>query len=132
MADPREMTEVYDETVVVTWDPLEPAVALDPADVARSRGMHAAVLTAWNPGERRRTDEENDAANERMRPVLEATGCLVWPADGRNPDGTFHEPGFCVWGIPVTRALDIARAFDQYAIYLYRTDGVREIVWTDD
>jgi len=131
VSDPRDMANVYDETIVVTWDPDDPQAVQNPAEVARARGMHAAVLTAWNPGELRRTDAENDAANARMRPLLEATGCVVWLADGRNPDGTFHEPGFCVWGIPVERALEIARQFDQYAIYLYRTDGVREIVWTD-
>lgn len=132
MADPRAMTEVYDETVVVVWDPEHPTVARDPADVARERGMHGAVLTAWNPGEVRRTDADNEAANARMRPLLEETGCPVWDADGRNPDGTFHEPGFCVWGISLERALEVARLFDQYAIYLYRSDGVRQIVWTDD
>jgi hypothetical protein len=130
VADPRDMTETYEETVVVTWDPSDPQTPLDPADLARAMGMHAVVLTAWNPGELRPSLTENQAANRALATRLDAEGCPVWPADGRNPDGSFHEPGFCVWGLPIDRALDIARSFDQYAIYVYRADGVREVAWT--
>jgi hypothetical protein len=130
VADPREMTDVYEDTIVVVWDPASPAVARDPSIVARELGMHGAVLTAWNPGEARLSHAENEAANQRMLPILEATGCPVWLADGRSTDGSFHEPGFCVWGIGIEHALDIARLFNQYAIYLFRPDGVRQIVWT--
>lgn len=132
MSDPKAMTAVYQATVVSTWDPARPSVACDPAAVARQRGEQGVVLTAWNPGEQRWTREQNDQANERLHEVLRATGLPVWAADGRDPEGTFHEPGFCVWGLDTAQGLAIARRFDQFAIYLYSATGARLIGWTAD
>lgn len=132
MSDSRAMTDVYQATVVTVWDPAHGGDGLDPATVAQQRGEQAVVLTAWNPGDARWTQTQNDQANDRMREVLMATGLPVWPADGKDPEDTFCEPGFCVWGMNVDRGLAIARQFDQFAIYVYRSTGARDIAWTDD
>jgi hypothetical protein len=123
------MAEVYDSTEVRVWEPANPDKAQNPAEIARIRHQHAVVLTAWNPGHERPTSSVNDEANNRMFEVLQATGYPIWPADGASPDGAFHEPGFCVWNIPIEEALVIARDFRQYAVYLYQSDGSRETVW---
>lgn len=130
MTDPREMVDVYDSTVVRVWDPERPDVAQDPAVVAQDRGEQAVVLTAWNPGHERPARAVNDAANERLLKALQERGHPVWLADGSSPDGSFHEPGFCVWDFGIDEALQVARDFRQYAVYLYRPDGSRETVWT--
>jgi hypothetical protein len=132
MSDPRAMTEVYQATVVQVWDPAVPDVALDPASVAQQRGEQAVVLTAWNPGDARWSREDNERANEQLGRVLASTGFAVWAADGRDQEGKFHEPGFCVWGMTDTQGLDIARQFGQFAIYVYRPSGARDIGWTAD
>jgi hypothetical protein len=130
--DPRAMTDVYQAAVVRTWDPDRAGVDLDPALVAQERGEQAVVLTAWNPGDARWSKAQNDRANDRMRTELMATGLPVWAADGSNPEGTFREPGFCVWGMSVAGGIALARRFDQFAVYVYLPSGAREIVWTDD
>lgn len=126
------MTDVYRETMVTVWDPMRPGEALDPATIAVARGEQAVVLTAWNPGDARWSLQLNEQANERLRTVLTDTGLDVWRADGSNPDGSFHEPGFCVWGMTDAQGLEIARRFEQWAIYVYRPSGMRDIGWTSD
>jgi hypothetical protein len=130
LTDPREMLDVYDSTQVWVWDPDRPDDPQDPAAIAQLRQEQAVVLTAWNPGHERPTRAVNDAANERLHEVLRAMDHPVWVADGASLDGTFHEPGFCVWGGAIEVLLQIARDFGQYAVYLYRPDGSRETVWT--
>jgi len=132
VSDSRAMTDVYQATVVTAWDPVHGGDGLDPAVVAQQRGEQAIILTAWNPGDTRWSQAQNEQANDRMRDVLVASGLPVWRADGQNPEGTFCEPGFCVWGLSVDRGLAIARQFDQFAIYVYRSTGARDIAWTDD
>jgi hypothetical protein len=132
VSDPRAMTGVYQATVVTVWDPAQPDDDLDPALVAQERGEQGVVLTAWNPGDTRWSQEVNESANEGLLAALTATGLCVWSADGRALDGSFHEPGFCVWAMTDRQGLDIARAFGQFAIYVYRPSGIREIGWTAD
>lgn len=132
MSNSRAMTDVYLAAVVTVWDPERTDVDLDPGLVAQQRGEQAVVLTAWNPGDARWSQAQNKRANTDMRQVLMATGLVVWDADGKNPDGSYHEPGFCVWGMGEGLGLAVARQFDQFAIYVYRPTGTRQIAWADD
>lgn len=129
MSDPQEFTDLYESTLLTTWDPAEPDLPLDMADVVRVRGTACVIMTAWNPGHERPTRAVNEAANARMLSELIAMGLEVWRCDGANPDGTFDEPGFCVWSQPVEEVLDVARSFGQYAVFTFDGSGQRSLLW---
>ena len=100
---------------------------MDPSFECLARTDVAAVLTAYNLIG---TTElaQNEAANAQLREVLQAAYTDVWRADGFSPDGTWREPGWLVWGMPVDVAVAIAADFRQIAIYYYDTHGVRSVV----
>lgn len=82
------------------------------------------VVTAWNPASiAPRGVEDNHAANARLRDDLEARGAAVRPIVGRSADGTWQEPSFAVWNLPVDEASRLAAAHGQHAIFV--VDGGR-------
>jgi len=129
LTSPQEFADVYDSTVLVTWDPRDLDTPRDVAESARTRRESCVVLTAWNPGHERPTQAENIAANQRLHAQLIELGLDVWPCDGASPDGTFAEPGFCVWSMTEAQARSIGRAFGQYAVFTFNEEGERCLLW---
>lgn len=127
MSDPNALFAVYEEALVTAQDPSN-GEWVDPSFECLARTDVAAVLTAYNPGSERRSWAQNEAANAQLRDVLQAAYTDVWRADGFSPDGTWREPGWLVWGMPVDVAVAIAADFHQIAIYHYDTHGVRSVV----
>jgi len=116
----------YDSTIVSVLHPEHGWT--DPALVMLERGDTAVVMTAWNPGFERPGRDINELANARMRAELVLTGHETWRADGTSPDGTFHEPGWLAWGMQVPDAIELARRFGQFAIYVFDATGERTTV----
>ena len=54
------------------------------------------IITAYNPGHRRPSQQENEKANQRLAQVIEKAGLTSYPALGRNEDGSHREPSFAV------------------------------------
>jgi hypothetical protein len=129
LSHPSEFADVYEATILTTWDPLDPGTAHSPEHLAAHTATGAIVMTAWNPGHDRPSQQENEAANQRLLDVLEEYPYPVWPCDGRNGDATFVEPGFCVWGMPMDLGCSIARRFHQYAVFAITERGDRSVVW---
>jgi phosphopantetheinyl transferase len=99
-----------------------------PEDVIRLRKVGGVVITAWNPGQLRPSIIVNEKANDRLLKRLESTGLEIWDADGFSPDRTFREPGFMAWGMDPDFGCEVAREFGQFAIFVYHSDGSREVV----
>jgi len=121
-----DLLDLYDTTIVSTLHPTHGWT--DPALVAIERRQGAVVVTAWNPGVVRPSEDENRRANEDLLGQLQAAGVEVWRADGRAPDGSFGEEGWIAWGLPMERGLELAAAFGQFAIFTYDDAGLRVTV----
>lgn len=119
--------EIYEEALVSAWDPASQEW-VDPSLECLTRGRSAVVMTAYNPGTARPSWAENEAANARMLDVLTGGAWEVWRADGHSADGTWREPGWLAWSMPISIGVQIAAEFDQYAVYLYDDLGVRTVV----
>jgi hypothetical protein len=122
----KELFDQYQAAIVSACDPEGGWV--DPALACLERGQDAVVITAWNPGFERPSQQVNRERNEELKSTLLASGHQVWPADGSDPDGSMSEEGFLVWGMDVEHARLIGRAFGQFAIYAYDREGVRLVV----
>jgi hypothetical protein len=81
-----QLAEAYRSTTYRVWAPegqLQLRVAQQDAGLAKllreARVDGAALLTAWNPGSRQRSKEENRAAQEQLLAELAAAGhaCLL-------------------------------------------------------
>lgn len=127
MSEQSALFAIYEEALVSTEDPAG-REWVDPSLECLLRRQSAVVLTAYNPGTDRPSWAENEAANERLQEILVDAGYEVWPADGFSADGTWREPGWLVWGMPVDIAVAIAADFGQWAVYAYDTEGVRSVV----
>jgi hypothetical protein len=81
--------------------------------------LPAAIVTACNPASRLLPDLVNQAANERLRDVLEEAGATLAPALARGAGadaGLWDEPGYLVSGLPFELLVSIASDFQQNAI----------------
>lgn len=116
----------YEAAIVSALDPVHGWV--DPALACVERDEAAVVLTAWNPGFERPGEAANRQRNVALRARLNATGLEVWRADGLDPQAGVIEEGFLVWGMRVSQACQVGRAFGQFAIYAYDRQGVRTVV----
>ena len=118
---------IYEQALVTAQDPTNEEW-LDPSFECLTRGHDAVVMTAYNPGTHRPSWAENEAANERMFEVLRGTGLEIWRADGFSADGTWREPGWLVWQMPMELGCAIAADFGQFAVYHYDEAGQRTVV----
>lgn len=127
MTEREVLFGIYEQALVSAHDPAE-GEWVDPALECLTRGQTAIVMTAYNPGTERPSWAENEAANARLLKVLKGTGYEIWRADGHSADGTWREPGWLAWDMPVEMGTDIAGQFDQFAVYAYDERGVRTVV----
>ena len=87
-----------------------------PADAGVPPGLSFALITAWNPGARRRDRFRNEVDQRRLRRRLSRLAASVHEASGASPDGRWHEPGLLALGLPLRHADRLARDFAQRAI----------------
>ena len=130
MSEREALFALYEHALVSTLDPANEEW-MDPALECLTRHQSAIVMTAYNPGTDRPTWAQNEAANARMLDELRPRRYEVWQADGFSADGTWREPGWLVWGMPIDEGVSVAAQFDQFAIYAYDEEGVRAVVPCD-
>ena len=130
MSEREVLFSIYEQALVAALDPANDEW-LDPALECLSRGQSAIVMTAYNTGTSRPTWAENEVANARMLEVLRSRRYEVWQADGFSADGTWREPGWLVWDMPLEAGIALASAYGQFAVYAYDIEGVRSVVACD-
>jgi hypothetical protein len=80
------------------------------------------VLTAWNPG----ADPLPIETNRRRQRSLEAelaAHVTKWKAIGRDSDSDYFEEGVAIHGIDESQIIEVARRYDQDAIFSWTPDA---------
>lgn len=123
----RQLATIYLATeVLVTLDG-----KLLPAAIAVTRlGAPLHVITAWNPGAERPGLALNRAANTRLLADLRAGGVSVWPAVGRDPQGSHAEESWAVIGLPLPVVCELGRHYAQVAVFEI-VPGMQRVVACD-
>lgn len=82
-----------------------------------------AVVTAWNPMDRKCSDHANNLADAELKALLEQGGLGPFRVTGASPDLDHREPG---WGFASSLeiALEIAGRFGQRAIWWVDADAL--------
>ncbi len=93
-----------------------------------TRRLH--IITACNPRSHLLDAASNAERNDRLLAEVRAGGLRVVRADGGAPDGSWHEPGFALVDTEVEVALDLARRYDQHAIFELTGEHLT-VRWTD-
>ena len=84
------------------------------------------VITAYNPG-RAVEVAVNEAAHARLVALLVDRGIDWLPATGRSRDGSWEEPSVALPTISEREAIEIARDFDQDAIFSWDGRSLRVV-----
>jgi hypothetical protein len=93
---------------------------------------HGVFITAANPRSQPQSDAVNNAANERMRPILAERGLVALPHTGRSTDDDWSEDGFFVLDLAPDDALDLATQFDQFGIVVAERGKPAKLLLTLD
>lgn len=132
---PAHLRAAYQASVVELFWPggrevLRPGKALGGDALPSWSGRPSApvhVVTAWNPRSQVLTDDENARRDVLLRDLLRACGINFVDALGRSEDGAWREPSIALVRTTVEVARQVARRFDQHAIYVIDADGVRVV-----
>ncbi len=88
------------------------------------------IVTACNPYSAPLPAHRNAERNGMLAAALAAQGMATIPALSRAPAGGWQEPGFAVLDGDRAAVLDLARRFEQHAIYELTATGL-VLRWTD-
>ncbi len=80
-----------------------------------------AVLTAWNPMSKKRSEDENCRAQARLAARIDQMGLERWPAVNA-PQTEWQEESFAIPQLPLSDAADLADEFEQCAFYYVAQD----------
>jgi hypothetical protein len=99
-----DLPEAYDSTVFL----LEGKPLMLPSAFA--------IITAWNPMDRKLPAEDNERGDEALRRLLELQKVPYFRATGCSPDLSHREPG---WAATMAKpdAIELGRHFDQRGIW---------------
>jgi len=75
------------------------------------------VITAWNPGNERPSDDANAAANAALRADLEGLGCSPIAALGKDPNSDHAEHSWAVCGLDDRAACGLGARYGQWAVF---------------
>ena len=75
-----------------------------------------AIITAWNPMDRKLPDEQNALEDEALRRMLELQMIPYFRATGCSPDLSHREPGWAVT-MPKNQAIELAKRYGQRGIW---------------
>lgn len=89
------------------------------------KGRLFAVLTAWNPMNKKLALEENRRRNEELLRELRCTPYVFYPSRGAL--GHHFEESFTVEDMPESEALRLGSLFEQYAVVVADAEGCRLI-----
>ena len=77
------------------------------------------LLTAWNPRGEELPRSVNDERQKTLLTFLDDERLAAVPSVGASQDGSWAEPGFALLDVTEEVAVDIARRFEQAAIYAW-------------
>lgn len=99
-------------------------------DVGCLLGRSVAVVTAYNPGLARPSEDENRRANGRLEREIEERRWEYYPALGYSPDRSHQEPSFAILDLSDDEARALGARYGQAAVFFW--DGARgRLVWCD-
>ena len=79
------------------------------------------VITAWNPGDQRPSDQTNRAANQALFEQLVTRGLEPVRAVGQDPDSSHAEESWAVSGTTDDIARELGAQFGQVAVFRITT-----------
>jgi len=79
------------------------------------------VITAWNPGDQRPTDQANRAANQALFEQLVTHGLEPVRVVGQDPDSSHGEESWAVSGTTDDIARELGAQFGQVAVFRITT-----------
>lgn len=133
-----ELEKVYRETDYIVDDdpPLRLKVG-EQNDGARilmvSMGVEsAAFITAWNPGSKRLSMDENLDRQADLLEAIEKLRLNYFVGRGEHPGEGWSEDSYLILGISPEDALELARRFEQNAFVWIPVSGVPELRWTGE
>ena len=85
------------------------------------------LITAANPYSQLLTDQENQARNQSLREELSNISELILPAIGRDPESDWSEHGWVLPSQDASPLIDLARKFQQNAIFKFSRGGKQVI-----
>ena len=88
---------------------------------ADSSHRGCSVITAWNPGDQRPTDQTNRAANQELFEQLVTRGLEPVRAVGQDPDSSHAEESWAVSGTTDDIARELGAQFGQVAVFRITT-----------
>jgi len=119
---------VHDTLETVTLRIGEPSAALL-AIHARSGVSSSAFVTAWNPGSKSLSPEENRAAQQALCSEIEGLGLASLEGEGVDPTGGWPAEASClILGIDRQRAEQLGRRFRQFAIVFATAECIPELI----
>jgi transcriptional regulator with XRE-family HTH domain len=134
--DPATLAQLYADTVIEIHWPDRPHLLVEPRPQGVTEGEfpegidHLHVITAFNPRSRLLRRGENEERNRLLAADLERAGLRYEPAVGRSPDDSWSENSFAVIDGDREQLLDLARRYDQNAIFEWRPHALA-VQWTD-
>ena len=90
------------------------------------------VITAWNPGDQRPTDQANRAANRELFEQLVMHGLEPVRAVGQDPDSSHAEESWAVLGTTDDIARKLGAQFGQVAVFRITTGSQTVLACEED
>jgi len=111
----------------------EPNAELDQL-IGTEGATTAAFITAANPRGEQRSDNENGVANAALQSFVSAAGYPHYWGEGKDPFGSWAEPGFLVIGIYRANAEALGQLFEQNAIVFCEVGRAPELIvlWKEE
>ena len=75
-----------------------------------------AYITAWNPGPKRLSEQENQQRQAQLEADLRSSGLTLYSGDGVAADGSHREASVLIIGLSKEDAIEAGRKWDQSAI----------------
>lgn len=90
-----------------------------------------AYITAWNPGSRRLSKEENNRRQAELQADLKSGGWQSFAGAGVHPKGGWEaEESFWIPGISLDAALSLAKKFGQNALVFGEINQAANLIWS--
>ena len=126
---PGDPWAAYARTVVAIRRPGEADIVVRPAPPGRAgawpwaSSLPVSILTAWDPGQERRSDSENRVEQAALEADLRGVAGDLWTAVGVDPVSGRREVGVAVCGISDAHARALGIRYRQDAIFVWTPDA---------
>ena len=96
---------------------------------AKHQVTSAAFMTAWNPGSKPHTNDDNRTAQTRLVKELHQGDVTVLAGEGSDPSGEWPaEASVLALGVELARAKSLGRQYGQHAIVWAGEDAVPQLI----